>query len=179
MRQKVTVEALNRFMREVAAAAQSPGKIYLTGGATALLLGFRDSTIDIDLKLDPEPKGVFEAIARLKNTLDINVELASPNDFIPAPRDWRTRSRHIASIGQVEFFHYDFGLQALSKLERGHEQDLNDVRAMLKAGIVSPADLRATFEQIEPEMIRYPAVDGHEFRKKMESFLAQYETRSS
>src|SRR5262245_53331441 len=98
MRRKVTVETLNEFMRELAAAAQSPGKVYLTGGATALLLGFRDQTIDIDLKLDPEPKGVFEAIGRLKNSLDVNVKSASPDNFIPATREWRERSAQIASI---------------------------------------------------------------------------------
>src|SRR5437016_5939705 len=118
MRRKVTPETLKKFMQELAAASRSPGKVYFTGGATALLLGFRQQTIDIDLKLDPEPSGAFEAIASLKNRLNLNVELASPADFIPAPSDWRERSRHIASIDQVEFFHYDFSLQALAKLER-------------------------------------------------------------
>ncbi len=179
MRRKVTVEALNEFMRELAAAAQTPGKVYLTGGATALMLGFRDQTIDIDIKLDPEPKGVFEAIARLKNILDVNVELASPEDFIPATADWRDRSRHIASIGGVEFFHYDFDLQALSKLERGHEQDLKDVTAFLNSAEVTTASLRRKFEQIEPGLIRYPAIDPEDFRTRLERFLAAYENRSS
>ncbi len=102
-------------MRELAASARGPGKVYFTGGATALLLGFREQTIDIDLKLDPEPAGAFEAIARLKNQLDVNVELASPDDFIPTVPDWRSRSPRIASFGQVEFFHYDLALQALAK----------------------------------------------------------------
>src|SRR5947209_13812565 len=105
VRRKVTKEALKQFMEELAAASQSPGKVYFTGGATALLLGFREQTIDIDLKLDPEPDGVFEAIAQLKNRLNLNVELASPDDFIPRAADWREQSRHIASIGQVEFYH--------------------------------------------------------------------------
>jgi hypothetical protein len=94
-------------MKELAAAARSPGKVYFTGGATALLLGFREQTIDIDLKLDPEPAGAFEAIAALKDRLQLNVKLASPADFIPATDDWRERSRPVASIGCVEFFHYD------------------------------------------------------------------------
>src|SRR5215510_10717761 len=114
MRRKVTIATLNKFMEELAAAARSPGKVYFTGGATALLLGFRQQTIDIDIKLDPEPAGAFEAIAALKNRLEINVELASPDDFIPATKGWRENSRHIASIGQLEFFHYDFTLQALA-----------------------------------------------------------------
>src|SRR5207237_6372455 len=103
MRRKVTEETLRKFMRELAAAARSPGKVYFTGGATALLLGFREQTIDIDLKLDPEPEGAFDAIASLKNRLDLNVELASPDDFIPAPADWREKSRHIVLIGPLEF----------------------------------------------------------------------------
>src|SRR5216117_3445690 len=137
MRRRVTVEALHQFMRELAAAARSPGKVYLTGGATALLLGFREQTIDVDIKLDPEPEGAFEAIAVLKNELNLNVELASPDNFIPAAPDWRDRSQHIATIGRVQFFHYDFSLQALAKLERGHAQDLEDVINFLHGGYIS------------------------------------------
>src|SRR5215470_3020957 len=127
MRRSVSLETLRLFMQELARASRGPGKVYFTGGATALLLGFREQTIDIDLKMDPEPQGAFEAIARLKSQLNLNVELASPDDFIPRTADWRERSRHIASLSRVEFFHYDFSLQVLAKLERGHAQDLEDV----------------------------------------------------
>src|ERR1041385_9141989 len=174
MRRKVTVESLREFMRELGAAAQSPGKVYFTGGATALLLGFRDQTIEIDLKLDPEPKGVFEAIAKLKNSLDVNVELASPDNFIPATREWRAHSRHIASIVELEFFHYDFALQALSKIERGHAQDLEDVANLLRQGFVTTEELRAKFNEIEPDLIRYPAVDARQFKSKMDNLLAAW-----
>jgi hypothetical protein len=173
MRRKVTKATLSQFMQELAAAARSPGRVYFTGGATALLLGFREQTIDIDLKLDPEPAGVFEAIAALKNRLDLNVELAAPDDFIPPASDWRERSRHIASIGPVEFFHYDFSLQALAKLERGHTQDLEDVASFLRGGYVSTEELRVRLAQIEPGLLRYPAVDPEQFRKRVEDFLKQ------
>lgn len=172
MRRSVTVETLKQFMHELAAAARSPGKVYFTGGATALLLGFRQQTIDIDLKLDPEPQGAFEAIALLKNQLDVNVELASPDNFIPAAPDWRERSRPIASIGPVEFFHYDFSLQALAKLERGHSQDLEDVASLIRGGYVTSEDLRRSFAQIEPGLVRFPAIDSRQFSKKVQDFLA-------
>lgn len=173
MRRKVTKATLRQFMEELAAAARSPGKVYFTGGATALLLGFREQTIDIDLKLEPEPAGAFEAIAMLKNRLDLNVELAAPDDFIPAADDWRERSRHIAAIGPVEFFHYDFSLQALAKLERGHTQDLEDVASFVRGGYVTPEELQRRFAQIEPGLLRYPAVDPQQFQKKVNDFLAQ------
>jgi hypothetical protein len=171
MRRKVTKETLQQFMEELAAAARSPGKVYLTGGATALLLGFREQTIDIDLKLDPEPEGAFEAIATLKNRLNLNVELASPDDFIPRTPDWRERARHIASIGLIQFFHYDLTLQALAKLERGHALDLEDVRSLMREGYVTREALRNLFAQIEPNLVRYPAVDPLQFKQKIEDFL--------
>lgn len=174
----MTLAKLNQFMCELAAAARGPGKVYLTGGATALLLGFREQTIDIDLKLDPEPEGVFEAIAELKNRLELNIELASPTDFIPAPSDWRERSRPIAAFGGVEFFHFDFALQALAKLERGHAQDLEDVAQFLRRGFVSPVELRQVFARIRPALVRYPAIDPAYFERKVETFLANEGTPS-
>ena len=161
-------------MKELAAKARGPGNVYFTGGATALLLGLREQTIDVDVKLDPEPAGVFEAIADLKNRLDLNVELASPDDFIPAPRDWKERSRHIASIGQLQYFHYDFVMQALAKLERGHGQDLEDVRRLLRGGHVSVEAITRTFAEIEPLMLRYPAIDPAQFKKKVDAFLERH-----
>jgi hypothetical protein len=175
MRRKVTVERLKQFMDELAASARSPGKVYFTGGATALLLGFREQTIDVDIKLDPEPEGVFETIAALKNRLDLNVELASPDDFIPATRDWRENSPLIASIGRVQFFHYDLALQALSKLERGHAHDLQDVKNLISGGHVTREQVQRKFERIEPELIRYPAVDIERFKANVEKFLKSFQ----
>jgi len=171
MRRKVTQETLRLFMQQFASAVRSPGKVYFTGGATALLLGFREQTIDIDIKMDPEPAGAFEAIADLKEQLQLNLELASPDDFIPTVAKWRERSRHIASIGPVEFFHYDFALQALAKIERGHAQDLEDAAHLLKGGFVTADELKKTFAQIEPALLRYPAINPQQFREKVENFL--------
>jgi hypothetical protein len=175
VRRNLTPEKLHQFMRELAAGAHGPGKVYLTGGATALLLGFREQTIDIDLRLDPEPAGVFEAIARLKNQLDVNVELASPADFVPAPPDWRERSRPVAAYGSVEFYHYDFAMQVLAKLERGHQQDLADATEFLKRGLVNAAELRSVFRAIQPGLVRYPAIDAPEFEAKVERFLGEHD----
>ena len=46
------------------------------------------------------------------------MDLAAPDDFIPALPDWRERSVFIARHGTVEFFHYDFYAQALAKVAR-------------------------------------------------------------
>ena len=152
-------------MQELAQRVRGPGAIYLTGGGTAVLEGWREMTIDLDLKASPEPAGFFEAIAALKDLVDLNVELASPDDFIPEISGWRERSRFIARYGQVDFYHYDPYSQALSKIERGHTRDLGDVEAMLRHGLVEREALWRCFESIEPSLIRYPAIEPAEFRR--------------
>lgn len=115
MREATNADKVRRLMRELGRAVQSPGRVYFTGGATAVLLGWRDTTLDIDLKPDPEPIGFFEALPKLKNEIDINIELAAPDDFVPALPEWKERSQFIAKEGSLEFYHYDFYGQALSK----------------------------------------------------------------
>jgi hypothetical protein len=157
-------------MRALGQRVSGAGGIYLTGGATAILHGWRPMTIDIDLKADPEPAGLFEALAGLKNELDINVELACPDQFIPAIPGWRERSPAIGRHGRLDFYHYDPYGQALSKLERGHPRDLLDVRAMLRQGLIQIDRLQAMFDLIEPDLIRYPALDPASFRSAVAEF---------
>lgn len=82
MRLPVQVEKLETLMFALGRAVKSPGHIYLTGGATALLHGWRTMTVDVDLKADPEPKGLFEAIAELKDGLSVNHSDGSLRNFV-------------------------------------------------------------------------------------------------
>lgn len=163
VRRPVDPPAVLRLLEALGRRARGPGGVYLTGGATALLLGWRTSTNDVDIKLDPEPDGVFEAIASLKNELDVNVELASPDLFIPELPGWRERSRFVGEFGKLQVFHYDLRAQALAKLARGVDRDLLDVRAMLDLGLVSRQDLRDAFEAIRTRLIRFPRLDEASF----------------
>jgi hypothetical protein len=162
---------IRQFMRELGRAARRPARVYFTGGATAVLSQWRTSTIDIDLKLVPDDDALLRAIPDLKESLQVNVELAAPADFIPVKDGWEERSRFIAQEGPLTFFDYDLTAQALSKIERGHAQDLDDVREMIARGLVRPASLRETFVAIEPLLYRYPAVDPTSFRKSVEDLL--------
>ncbi len=160
-------------MVALGARVRGAGCIYFAGGATALLHGWRTTTIDIDLKPDPEPAGLFEALAVLKNELDVNVELASPDDFIPAVPGWRERNLHIARHGPLDFYHYDLYGQALAKLQRGHARDLDDVRAMRPEGLIKLEPLQEFFTVIEPQLLRYPAIDPASFRAAVSGFATR------
>ena len=146
-------------MRFLGAEARGGGRVYLAGGASAVIVGWRNTTVDVDLKLAPEPPGAFDAIARAKEALDMNVELAAPDDFIPALPDWRGRSVFIARHGSVDFLHYDFYAQALAKIGRGHAQDMRDVKAMHWLALIDTQQLRQLFDAIELDLKRYPAID--------------------
>lgn len=162
-------------MRELGRAARGAATVYLTGGATAVLHGWRATTLDVDLKVMPDREDVLRSIQGLKEKLSINVELAAPDQFLPPLPGWQERSEFIAKEGVLEFRHYDYYAQVLAKLERGHRQDIEDVRCMREAGKVQPARLWQLYEAIEPELYRYPAVDPASLRRTVEEFVGAAE----
>jgi hypothetical protein len=166
---------IERLMTDLARYADRDVHVYLVGGATAVLYGWRDATIDVDLKIAPESDAMLRAIPALKERLAINVELASPLDFIPVRDDWMERSPFIAQHGRVFFHHFDLNAQTLAKIERGHEQDQADVKAMLDLKLVTPKTLTDYFSAIEPQLYRYPAVDPLSFKCQLTKRLSDYE----
>lgn len=171
MRELADEERIRRFLRALGASADSEAVVYLAGGATAVLVGWRGTTVDVDLRIEPESDAILRALARLKDELAINVELATPADFVPLPAGWEERSPFVAREGTVTFRHFDPLSQALAKLERGHDRDLADVRAMLDGGLVDRVTLRAAFEEIESELYRFPAIDPAAFRSRVEAHV--------
>ncbi len=173
MRRPVEETRLRKFMQALGAKAKRRAQVYLTGGASAVLLGWRPSTIDIDLEIVPEQDHLLQAIPALKEELEVNVELASPAHFIPELPDWQQRSRFITQEGLLSFYHYDFYAQALSKIERAHDQDLKDVEEMLRQGLVQPARLRELFDTIAPKLYRFPSIHPDSFRHRLEEILTK------
>jgi hypothetical protein len=167
MRRPLDPDRLRQVLDALGRECRGPGVVYLTGGATALLSGWRNATVDLDLELDPEPDGAFAAIARIKEELDVNVELASPDDFLPQLADWRAQSPLVGRFGPVEVRHYDLRAQALAKLARGFERDVADARAMLDRGLVTCAALRTALAEMEPRLERFPRVSARELRARL------------
>ena len=172
MRALTDASRIERFMDALGVEARGDARVYFTGGVCAVLLGWRTATIDADIRIVPDRDELFRAVPRLKELLQMNVELASPPDFIPELPGWEERSLFISRRGLVSFHHYDFYSQALAKIERGHAQDRGDVRSMIDAGLVEPARLRQLHSQIEARLERYPAIDPPSFRRALEDALA-------
>lgn len=171
MRPNVDAERIRALARELARVVTRDTTLYLTGGATAVIEGWRSSTLDVDLRIEPESDELLRRLVALKEELQINVELASPPDFIPELRGWRDRSPFVLAEGHITVRHFDLYSQALSKIERGFEHDLADVQAMIADGLVVPEAAMTLFDEIEPSLFRYPAIDAASYRARVEELL--------
>jgi hypothetical protein len=171
VRQVADRKRIEAFLTALAREATADVDVFVVGGTSAVLVGWRAATIDIDLVMRPESDAMLRAIPTLKERLNINVELASPDQFIPVPPGWEKRSPVVSRIGHLTVRHYDFYAQALAKIERGHTRDLADVEAMRAHGLIEPAKVREQFARIEPDLYRFPAIDPPSFRRAIDEIF--------
>jgi Nucleotidyltransferase of unknown function (DUF6036) len=173
VRLEVSRDRLRALLREIAETAprSGPFRVYLVGGGTAVYLGWRPSSVDADLYSEQEE--VFRGIQRIKEHLQVNVEFARPEDFVPPLPGTADRHVFIESIGAVDVYHYDPYAQVLSKLVRGFARDVDDARHFVQSGMVSLAELSALVERIpEAEYARYPHLSAATVRSAVEDFRA-------
>lgn len=155
MRPPIDRLRVHYFLVKLGIAFKHAARLYLVGGTTLVYEGLREQSLDIDIAYEVENK--FEAefantIRLLKDELQINVEQASPGDFIPLPAGWKERAKFVGRFGQVDVFHFDLYSTALSKIERGREGDYQDVIALLDAGQIEMAELREALANIMPRV---------------------------
>ena len=185
MRQRADRQRIGLFLQRIGRRFTKPGRLYLVGGTTMVYEGFRQQTLDIRIsfELANEDHSAFVAAVReLKETLSLNIEEASPADFIPLPSGYLERSQFIGRYGQLEVFHYDLYSTALSKVERGTESDFDDVLLLLEGGRLELSRLSDCFDEI---MARYATEspklkqDPVEYPRKSAILREMWRARSS
>ena len=157
MRPPIDRLRVHYFLVKLGMEFHHPARLYLVGGTTLVYEGLREQSLDIDISYEvaDEHDAEFTRVLRkLKDEMQVNVELASPGDFIPLPAGWKERARHVGRFGLVDVFHFDLYSTALSKIERGREGDFQDVLSMLRGGQIKLDELRAAFESILPRIER-------------------------
>jgi hypothetical protein len=173
MRQQLTRELLEQLMKELARGAPKRGTypVYLVGGGTAVLMGWRRASIDVDLYSDRDI--VFRDIQSIKERLDINVEFARPEDFVPPLKATADRHVFIATIASVSFYHYDPYAQILSKIVRGFERDVRDARDFVRSGMVEPERLQTLVAGISDAAYSgYPSLSRSGVELAVSGFLS-------
>lgn len=129
------------------------GRLFLAGGSALVYQGVRGGTLDIDIALESDNEAqLLETIRRLKDELQVNVELSSPGDFVPLPAGWHDRAQFIGRFGGLDVFSFDWYSIALSKLARGSERDLNDVVQLARDGLVSSDVLAQVVAETLPQL---------------------------
>ena len=156
MRQRVGRQEIEQFLIQVGRTRQ-PGRLYLTGGAALVHRGIRPGqTLDIDIQITLDPANLAAQIAQLKQKMNINIEFASPGDFIPLPMQWEARSAFIKRYEQVDVFYFDWYSLALSKMQRANRQDVVDVQLLVRQGFVDVTELDRLCQDVLNKIGRPP-----------------------
>jgi hypothetical protein len=174
MRNALTRDRLVDLMKELARTA--PRKrhynVYITGGGTAVFLGWRQSSLDVDLSSDGDE--IFHDIQAVKERLALNIEFAQPNDFVPLLDGSHDRHLLIETIGNVAFYHFDPYTQVLSKIVRGFQRDLSDAREFIRSGLVDPETLQSLVDKLPATAYaQYPTLSRTAVQKAVAEFIAQ------
>lgn len=159
-------------MRELARRAPARGefRVYFVGGGTAVHSGWRESTIDADLHADDD--AVFRDIQALKERLQLNIEFARPETFVPALSGSAERHVFVRRIGRVSFYHYDPYAQMFSKIVRGFDRDLRDARSFLESGMVEATRFRALVAAIPASgYAKHPALSREAVLEAVDAFF--------
>ena len=167
MRPSVDKTAIESFLQQVGQTFRKPGRLYLVGGAALVHAGVRPGfTQAIDIQVSGANEGeLIVAIQRLIQQLQINVEFASPADFIPLPSQWEMHAQYTGRYGGVDVFYFDFYSIALSKIERGNSRDINDVKLLVQQGIITLNELDAAYREVLAQLGqgRYPRITPQRF----------------
>ncbi|HEY1349425.1 MAG TPA: DUF6036 family nucleotidyltransferase [Ktedonobacteraceae bacterium] len=156
MRPRVGQQEIEQFLVQLGRTRQ-PGRLYLVGGAALVHRGIRPGqTLDIDIQITVDPANLTAQVAQLKQRLNMNIEFASPADFMPLPAQWETRSQFIKRYGQVDAFYFDWYSIALSKMQRASRQDIVDVQLLVRQGFVTLTELDHLYQDVLGKIGRPP-----------------------
>jgi len=170
MRPSVDKRAIESFLQQLGRTFRKPGRLYLVGGAALVHAGVRPGfTQDIDIKVSGANEGeLIVAVQRLIQQMQINVEFASPADFIPLPSEWEIHAQYVGRYGEVDVFYFDFYSIALSKIERGNSRDIEDVKLLVQQGMITLDELDRAYQEVLAQLGKgkYPRVTPQRFSER-------------
>ena len=148
--------SLTTFLQRLGQCYRHTGRVYLVGGPSLIMVATKISTFDIDLQFEVEKHGDFiRCLRELGRNLNLAIEQASLEQFLPLPAGYQERHQFIGRFGSLDVFHFDFYSVALSKLHRGNEKDFSDVTQMLHNNLITLPQLEDYFAEILPQLESY------------------------
>lgn len=173
MRPNVDKQTIESFLQQLGRTFRKPGRLYLVCGAALVHAGVRPGfTQDINIQVGGANESEFIiGIQRLIQQMQINVEFASPQDFIPLPSQWEAHAQFVARYGQIDVFYFDFYSIALSKIERGTTRDIEDVKLLVQQQRIELNELDAAYQEVFAQLGkgRYLKVTPERFAERYAS----------
>ncbi|MGH2461227.1 MAG: DUF6036 family nucleotidyltransferase [Chloroflexota bacterium] len=172
MREYAERSRIDHFLRTLGRRLSFPIRLYLVGGSIIVDLGLRAATLDLGYVVDADDTRALEDFERLipvlKNELQINVEPASPADFIPVPANVLARSPYVRSYGKVSVYYYDLPSVVISKVARGAERDLADIESLVQTGAVTWQKVEDTWQEMRKSPRGWLRHDPAEIERKLQ-----------
>lgn len=178
MRPAVDKDEIERFLRTFGQQYRKSGRLYIAGGAALVHAGIRSGrTQGIDIEVTDGD--MLVTIDQLKHRLHLNIEIASPKDFMPVPTQWEAMSHYVGRYGDIEVFYFDFYSIALSKIDRGTTRDLQDVQLLVQQKAIDLPPLDGAFQDVMSQVqtpqgrMRYPRFDPTAFSARYQIIRQQ------
>ncbi|GAC1361812.1 MAG: hypothetical protein NVS2B12_05900 [Ktedonobacteraceae bacterium] len=176
MRPSVDKKAIESFLQQLGRTFRKAGRLYLVGGAALVHAGVRPGfTQDIDIQVGGANEGdLIISIQRLIQQMQINIEFASPQDFIPLPTQWEANAQYIGRYGQIEVFYFDFYSIALSKIERATTRDIEDVKLLVQQKRIALDELDTSYQEVLAQLGKghYPKITPERFAERYAAIRA-------
>lgn len=113
-----------------------PGSnLTLLGGGALILLGSPRQTVDIDIVGDDiNPSPLHRQIIQIAKERNILIDIVPIAQFVPLPQGSKERAIPVAQFGNLSVFVADPYSIALTKIDRGLENDYSDLEFLIERG---------------------------------------------
>lgn len=144
-------DTVQAFLRTLGARQSHPAELQLLGGCALMLLGQARTTLDIDYVGDDLVQSQFQqSIDQVAAELHVHADAVPIDRFVPVPADAQRRRVFIARHGQMDVYVIDPYVIALSKLDRGLDSDLDDIRFLAQTARIDLNQLERLVTSSEP-----------------------------
>jgi len=166
--ESITSQALRQFFERLGESLTAPADFYLLGGSALCLLGSTRETLDVDYSIEDASPETEAVLRKLAIELKLDLESVPLGEFIPLPPHADQRHRLVGQFGNASVYIFDLYSIALSKIARGFEADLEDVKFLLDQNLIGWNILETHFQAVLPRA-KNTDIDPNEFREYFET----------
>ncbi len=148
-------------------------RLTLIGGSALILLGSPRLTVDIDFVGDDvNPNELHRQIIKIASELKILIDPVPIERFIPLPQGSEQRTIPIAQFGNLNVYVADPYSIALSKVDRGLDNDYEDIVFLIQQNHINLKKLEAIVQNAVTNAGKYdlhPDILAHfqELKKRL------------